>query len=146
MKQCRICKSTNDVRGDGICMGCYDARCATSMGMSYGPYIARYGHNYGRLAGKREKRRDGRVCALCGMPIDHMRKGTKFCGIACARRANWYRNHPDGAANRSSCRGCRWYISGSKRCTNPDSSMHGTDLNKCCSLYQRFEVDDGKNS
>lgn len=48
MKRCKICKGLGDVRGDGLCGGCYDARMAEQFGMSYGNYISLYGHNLGR--------------------------------------------------------------------------------------------------
>lgn len=48
MKRCKICKGLHDVRGDGLCGGCYDNRMAAQFGMSCGKYIAVYGHNLGR--------------------------------------------------------------------------------------------------
>lgn len=56
MKRCKVCKGLHDVRGDGLCGGCYDNRMAAQFGMSYGKYIAVYGHNLGR----REKQEAGR--------------------------------------------------------------------------------------
>lgn len=141
MRRCKICKSTNDVRGDGICMGCYDARMATSKGMSYGQYISRFGHNYLRCI--REKR-TLRLCALCGMVIPPSYKGRKYCSGVCQDRASYYRLHPEPPKkNRRSCRGCRWYVPGSCRCVNQDSQMFGTSINKGCTLYSRMVIDDG---
>lgn len=48
MKRCKICKGLHDVRDDGLCGGCYDNRMAGQFGLSYGKYIALYGHNLGR--------------------------------------------------------------------------------------------------
>ena len=59
MKRCKICKGLHDVRGDGLCGGCYDNRMAAQFGMSYGKYIAVYGHNLGRCE-KQEAGRGGK--------------------------------------------------------------------------------------
>ncbi|MGN0999488.1 MAG: hypothetical protein ACI4PO_08045 [Faecousia sp.] len=141
MRRCKICKSTNDVRGDGICMGCYDARMATAVGMSYGKYVSMYGHNYMRRI--REKK-PLRLCPVCGMVIPTGRRERKYCSDRCRRRARYFRRHPDPPSkNRRSCRGCRWYVPGSCRCVNQDSQMFGTSINKGCTLYDRLAVDDG---
>lgn len=62
MARCKICKGLHDVRADGLCGGCYDNRMAAQFGMSYGKYIALYGHNLGRRTepnGTHEKRKGG---------------------------------------------------------------------------------------
>ena len=46
MKRCRICKGLGDVRGDGLCGGCYDNHLAGEFGLSYGKFVALYGHNF----------------------------------------------------------------------------------------------------
>lgn len=56
MKRCKICKGLGDVRGDGLCCGCYDNRMAAQFGMSYGKYIGLYGHNLGRRVDTERKR------------------------------------------------------------------------------------------
>ena len=86
MKRCRICKSINDVRGDGICMGCYDLRKAASIGMSYGKYIAAFGHNNGRYGSESEKTK--RQCRICGAPLPEGR--IKYCSKKCGDAA-WMR-------------------------------------------------------
>lgn len=140
MKRCTICKSSSDVRKDGICRGCYDLRQAEARGMSYGKYIAQFGHNYGRDDGGAEKTR---LCPVCGQPIVGRNPRMKYCSDDCCKRATYYRNRKTAAANRSICRGCRWYVPGSCRCTNPDSPLYGQSLNKGCTKYSRIEVEDG---
>lgn len=141
MRRCKICKSTNDVRGDGICMGCYAVRRATAAGMSYGKYVAMYGHNFRRGNGERQHTR---LCPVCGMVIANRRRGTKYCSDVCRSTASYYRTHPDPQPrNRKSCRGCRWYVVGSSRCTNKNSQMFDTSIGKGCTQYERLVVDDG---
>lgn len=61
MKRCKICKGLHDVRGDGLCGGCYDNRMAAQFGMSYGKYIAVYGHNLGRRVDGERRRTEAAI-------------------------------------------------------------------------------------
>lgn len=83
MKRCKICKGLGDVRADGLCGGCYDARMAAQFGMSYGKYIALYGHNLGRRVDAAPEKR--RRCPVCGglLPITAW-KSRVFCSASCA--------------------------------------------------------------
>ena len=60
MKRCKICKGMHDVRGDGLCGGCYDNRMAAQFCLSYGKYIALYGHNLGRRVDGERRRTESR--------------------------------------------------------------------------------------
>ena len=83
MHRCKICKSINDVRADGICAGCYDARMAGQFGLSYGKFVALYGHNLGRQVDTLPDIR--RKCPVCGrdLPLTAGRKRV-FCSRICA--------------------------------------------------------------
>lgn len=82
MKRCKICKGLGDVRSDGICSCCYDARMAGQFGMSYGKFVALYGHNFLRRDYLPERRRQ---CPVCGrdLPLTAGRKRV-FCSRICA--------------------------------------------------------------
>lgn len=85
MERCKICKSINDVRGDGLCGGCYDARMAGQFGISYGEYVARYGHGFLRRADQPARRR---ICPVCGRAIHPTaNKRAVFCSMSCAATA-----------------------------------------------------------
>lgn len=88
MQRCKICKSTNDVRGDGICMGCYAVRRSTAAGMSYGKYVAMYGKNFRRGNGERQQTR---LCPVCGMVIANRRRGAKYCSDNCRATASYFK-------------------------------------------------------
>lgn len=129
------------MRSDGLCMGCYDAGMALDLGITYGGYISKFGHNYRR--GERESKRL-MVCAFCGGPLTGRRHGAKYCSDACRSRAVYFRAHlNDPQIQHRNCRGCRSYVPGSKRCANKDSPYFGTDRNKACGLYERFGGDNG---
>ena len=83
MKRCKICKGLGDVRGDGLCGGCYDNRLAGQFGMSYGTFVALYGHNLGRQVDTMPDIR--RKCPVCGraLPPTAGRKRV-FCSMVCA--------------------------------------------------------------
>lgn len=86
MKRCKICKGLHDVRDDGLCGGCYDNRMAAQFGMSYGKYIALYGHNLGRRTDSPPER--NRKCPVCGRAIPkYAGKHAVFCGKSCAAEA-----------------------------------------------------------
>lgn len=94
MDRCKICGSTNDVRGDGICMGCYAVRQATAAGVSYGKYIAMYGQNFKRGNGYRHQ---AKICPVCGMVIVTRRRGAKYCSDRCRASASYYNRKKDVA-------------------------------------------------
>lgn len=83
MKRCKICKGLGDVRGDGLCGGCYDNHLAGQFGMSYGKFVAIYGHNIGRVVDTLPDTR--RKCPVCGraLPPTAGRKRV-FCSRICA--------------------------------------------------------------
>lgn len=83
MKRCKICKGLGDVRGDGLCGCCYDNRLAGQFGMSYGMFVAIYGHNLGRQVDTLTDIR--RKCPVCGrdLPETSGRKRV-FCSRVCA--------------------------------------------------------------
>lgn len=82
MQRCKICKSINDVRADGLCSGCYDNRMAGKFGMSYGRYVAKYGKNFLRVP---DSPRIKRTCRECGKVIPaYVRSANVFCSKACA--------------------------------------------------------------
>ena len=91
MARCKICKGLHDVRADGLCGGCYDARMAGQFGMSYGKYVAKYSHNFLRVpdtpGGKRQ-------CPVCGRDLSQTasRKAV-FCSSSCAAEAERMRNN-----------------------------------------------------
>ena len=66
MKRCRICKGLGDVRGDGLCGGCYDARMAGQFGLSYGRFVALTGTT---LGGRWTRFRISAENALCAAGI-----------------------------------------------------------------------------
>lgn len=87
MTRCKICKSINDVRADGICAGCYDVRQSAAAGMSYGKYVAMYGNNFRRGDGMAKR---VRLCPVCGMVIAKARNRKKYCSDACRNVAAYY--------------------------------------------------------
>lgn len=70
------------MRADRLCGGCYDLRQAESAGMSYGKYIAAFGHNLGRPG--EAAPRPVRVCANCGAPVPP--RSRRFCSPACGKK------------------------------------------------------------
>lgn len=89
MKRCKVCKGLGDVRADGLCGGCYDNRMAGQFGLSYGKYVARYGHGFLRRADQSTRRR---ICPVCGREI-HPTAGKRavFCSASCAAEAEGWR-------------------------------------------------------
>ena len=85
MKRCKVCKGLHDVRGDGLCGGCYDNRMAAQFGMSYGKYVAKYGHNYQR--DDKPAPLNPQVCPVCGAVIVNAKWGRKYCSDKCRGRA-----------------------------------------------------------
>ena len=85
MKRCKICRGSDDVRGDGICRGCYDLRQANLRGMTYGKYIQAFGHNLERPG--EEPGKPPKICAVCGAPLSSTRR--KYCSRRCTRAAWW---------------------------------------------------------
>ena len=86
MKRCKICKGLGDVRSDGICSCCYDARMAGKFGISYGKFVALYGHNLGRIADTLPEIR--RKCPVCCQDLSPTAgKNMVFCSSSCAARA-----------------------------------------------------------
>ena len=82
MQRCKICKSINDVRSDGLCGGCYDNRMARQFGMSYGNYVAKFGNNFLRVP---EYPEIVRTCRECGKIIPkYVRSANVFCSKACS--------------------------------------------------------------
>lgn len=85
MKRCKICKGIHDVRADGLCGGCYDNRMAGQFGLSYGKYVAIYGHNFLRRDYPPERRRQ---CPVCGRDLSPTAgKKLVFCRSSCAASA-----------------------------------------------------------
>ena len=83
MKRCKICKGLGDVRSDGICSCCYDARMAGQFGISYGKFVALYGHNLGRIADTLPEIR--RKCPVCGRALPETSgRNRVFCSRVCA--------------------------------------------------------------
>ena len=144
MKRCKICKGLGDVRADGLCGGCYDARMTAQFGMSYGKYIALYGHNLGRRVDTATEKR--RRCPVCGGRLPNAAsKLSVYCSSSCAAEAEDMRLEKYNAARRKTCRGCRYYVTGSKRCTNPDSQYYATSFGTACGNYARQGEDNGEN-
>lgn len=125
-KRCRICKGLHDVRGDGICGGCYDNRMAGQLGLSYGKYISKYGHNLCRRDGRLDV---VRICKVCGKPLS---KDAPVRSVYCSKYCASFVNK-----RRMTCRGCRWYVTGSMRCTNPSSPFYLLTRGKICNCYER---------
>lgn len=101
MKRCRICKGLGDVRGDGLCGGCYDNRMAGQFGMSYGKFVAIYGHNIGRVVDTLPDTR--RKCPVCGRALPPTAgRNRVFCSRICAyqmgmrRKAEWEKRKKEG--------------------------------------------------
>ena len=83
MKRCKICKGLGDVRGDGLCGGCYDNRMAVQFGMSYGKFVAIYCHNLGRQMDTLPDTR--RKCPVCGRALPPTAARNRvFCSRICA--------------------------------------------------------------
>ena len=73
------------MRDDGLCGGCYDNRMAEQFGLSYGKYVAIYGHNLVRVNPTAEIRRK---CPVCGRYLSQTAgKKLVFCSSFCAARA-----------------------------------------------------------
>lgn len=101
MTRCKICKGLHDVRADGLCGGCYDNRMAKQFGLSYGKYIAIYGHNYLRVDSAPIV--SSRTCPICGREMPkYAGKRAVYCGRSCAAAAEemrdkeYYRRRRDG--------------------------------------------------
>ena len=101
MKRCKVCKGLGDVRADGICGGCYDNRLAGQFGMSYGKFVAIYGHNIGRVVDTLPDTR--RKCPVCGMALPPTAgRNRVFCSRICAyqmgmrRKAEWEKRKKEG--------------------------------------------------
>lgn len=144
MKRCKICKGIHDVRADGLCGGCYDNRLAGQFGMSYGKFVALYGHNFLRRDYPPERRRQ---CPVCGREIPkYAGKRAVFCGKACAASAEAMREEKYRTAiGRKICRGCRYYVTGSKRCTNPSGPFFNQSHGAGCGAFRKKEKDNGEN-
>lgn len=145
MNRCSICKSINDVRGDGLCGGCYDNRMAGQFGLSYGKYVARYGHGFLRRADAKVDRR--RRCPVCGREI-HPTAGKRavFCSASCAAEAERMRDlRYKSSQGRKTCRGCQFYVTGSKRCTNKDGPFYNQSHGTGCGSFAKREADHGED-
>ena len=129
MRRCTVCGGMNNVLPDGVCGLCYMVRLAGQMHMSYGNAMARYGQDFNR-SGAGPTRPQRPVCAICGRPIRGHR--TKYCSDACWQKAKYAANR---IAIKKTCRGCKYLVSGSGRCSNQESSLYQMDLNKCCSRF-----------
>lgn len=139
-KRCKICGCLDDVREDGICRGCYDARCATAAGMSYGQWIAKHGSNFRRGARQAPA---VKTCQLCGQIIPKSIKNRKYCSESCRQRAMYYKKtSPPEFAKRNTCRGCRFHVAGSVRCMNKKAKLYGQRYNGWCEKYERMATDD----
>lgn len=91
MERCKICKSINDVRGDGLCGGCYDNRMAGQFGLSYGHYVSLYGNNFHRRADQPARRRS---CPVCGRALHPTAdKRAVYCSRSCAAEAERMRQN-----------------------------------------------------
>ena len=134
--RCKICGSQHDVRSDGLCLGCYDARQAALCRMSYGKHVCRYGHGY-----RRDKPPDVPVinCPICGNVFVPERRTQKYCSDVCRSRAqNLRRNGPqEDAKTHETCRGCKNHIPGSCVCTNRESPYYSLSWNKACEFWRR---------
>lgn len=144
MKRCRICKGIHDVRADGLCGGCYDNRLAGQFGMSYGRFVALYGHNFLRRDYPPERRRQ---CPVCGRVLSPTAgKKLVFCSSSCAAEAVAMREEKYRTANgRKTCRGCRYYVTGSKRCTNQSGPFFNQSHGAGCGAFKKKEKDNGEN-
>lgn len=86
MRRCKVCKSINDVRDDGLCSGCYDNRMAAALGFSYGKYVAQFGNNYLRstISVTMDK-----ICPVCGKKISNEKSNrAKYCCKSCCTKAS----------------------------------------------------------
>ncbi len=136
--RCKVCGSLDNVREDGICGGCYDLRCATAAGTSYGKWVAQHGNGF-----RRGKTSEAKLCQVCGMVIPKTSRSVKYCSAVCSRRARYYRDAVTApqVKKRNTCRGCRYHVPGSLRCVNTKAKIYGQRYNGSCDLYERMGGD-----
>lgn len=134
--RCTVCGCGDDVREDGICAGCYMVRLAEEVGLSYGKAYAKYGNNWGRGRGTPLRHQYARRCPVCGVEIIGGSRRKRVCSTACQLRWDVIRR-AERTPTRKTCRGCRWLVDGSSRCTCCKSPHFGTDWGRACMEYAR---------